>query len=112
VGEVAMFFAISDFTAVKRGALCAARVVVGAVVDSSGGGIWGVNDPLCHPLITVPGRVFGGRSRPKCMSLSSGTTRASSVTLRSAPPVSWIMPAVDFIDENTPVRFLPETAFL
>jgi hypothetical protein len=74
VREVAMFFAISDFTAVKWAALCAARVAVGAVVDSSGGGIWGVSDPLCHPPITVPGQVFGGRSRPRCMSPSSGRT--------------------------------------
>ena len=32
VGEVAMFFAISDFTAVNRAALFAARVAVGAAV--------------------------------------------------------------------------------
>jgi hypothetical protein len=37
VGEVAMFFAISDFTAVSRAALCAARLAVGALVDSTGG---------------------------------------------------------------------------
>ena len=74
VGEVAMFFAISNFTAVNRAALFAARVAVGAIVGSSDGGIWGVSDPLCHPPITVPRRVFGGRSRPRCMSLSSGGT--------------------------------------
>jgi len=74
VGEVAMFFAISNFTAVNRAALFAARVAVGAIVGSSDGGIWGVSDPLCHPPNTVPGRVFGGRSRPRCMSLSSGRT--------------------------------------
>jgi hypothetical protein len=74
VGEVAMFFAISDFTALNRAALFAARVAVGAIAGSSDGGIWGVGDPLCHPPITVPRRVFGGRSRPRCMSLSSGGT--------------------------------------
>jgi hypothetical protein len=74
VGEVAMFFAISNFTTVNRAALFAARVAVGAIVGSSDGGIWGVSDPLCHPPNTVPGRVFGGRSLPRCMSLSSGRT--------------------------------------
>jgi hypothetical protein len=74
VGEVAMFFAISDFTALNRAALFAARVAVGAIAGSSDGGIWGVSDPLCHPPITVPRRFFGGRSRPRCMSLSSGGT--------------------------------------
>ena len=56
VSEVAMFFAISNFTTVNRAALFAARVAVGAVVGSSDGGIWGVSDPLCHPSITVPSR--------------------------------------------------------
>jgi hypothetical protein len=73
-GEVAMFFTIRNFTTVNRAALFAARVAVGAVVGSSDGRIWGVSDPLCHPPLTVPGRVFGGRSRPRCMSLSSGET--------------------------------------
>ena len=76
VGEVAMFFAISNFTAVNRAALCAARVAVGAAVGSSDGGIWGVSDPLCHPPNTVPGPVFGGRSRPRCMSLFVRRNRA------------------------------------
>ena len=35
VGEVAMFFAISNFTAVKRAALCAARVAVGAPLTTN-----------------------------------------------------------------------------
>ena len=53
VNEVAMFFAISNFTAVKRAAPFAARVAVGAAVSSSDGGIWGVSDPLCHPPVEV-----------------------------------------------------------
>jgi hypothetical protein len=73
-GDLAMFYAVSNFTAVKRAALFAARAAVGAAVSSSDGGIWGVSDPLCHPPTTVPGQVFGGRSRPRCMSLSSGRT--------------------------------------
>ena len=74
VGEVAMFFAISNFTTANRAALFAARVAVGAIAGCSDGGIWGVSDPFCHPPITVPRQVFGGRSRPRCMSLSSGGT--------------------------------------
>ena len=60
VGEVAMFFAISNFTAVNRAALFAARVAVGAAVGSSDGGIWGVSDPLCHPPDHGPGPGFEG----------------------------------------------------
>ena len=69
-----MLFAISDFTSVERAALFAARVAVCAAVGGSDGGIWGVSDPLCHPPITVPSPSFGGRSRPRCMSPSSGVT--------------------------------------
>ena len=74
VGEVAMFFAISSFTTVNRAALFAARVAVGAAVRSGDGVIWGVSDPLCHPPDPVPGLLGRGRSRPRCMSLSSGRT--------------------------------------
>jgi hypothetical protein len=38
--------------------------------------------------------------------------RASSMSLRSVLPVWGATLAFDFIDENTPVRFLPETAFI
>jgi hypothetical protein len=69
-----MLFAISDFTTVNRAALFAARVAVRAAVGSGVGGIWGVSDPLCHPPMSVPRWVFGGRSRPRCTSLSSGRT--------------------------------------
>jgi hypothetical protein len=68
----AMFFAISNFTTVNPAALFAARLAVGEVVGGSDVSIWGVSDPLCHPPITVPGRIFGGRSRPRYMSRSSG----------------------------------------
>ena len=37
--------------------------------------------------------------------------RALTVTLR-APPVSWGRTRIDFIDDDTPVRFSPETAFI
>ena len=44
--DPAMFFAVCDFAALYRAALCAARVEVSAAVSSSDGGIWGVSDPL------------------------------------------------------------------
>jgi hypothetical protein len=50
-GEVAMFFAISNFTTVNRAALFAARVAVGAAVRSGDGGIWGVDSP---PFVKRP----------------------------------------------------------
>jgi|SRR5687767_10488231 len=106
-----MFFAISNFTTVNRAALFAARVAVGAVVGSSDGGIWGVSDPLCHPPNTVPGRLFGGRSRPRCMSLSSGRTALLHDTAECTADVAGHS-RIDFIDENTAVRFVPETAFI
>jgi hypothetical protein len=56
VGDVAMCFALSNFTTVNRAALFAARVAVGAAVSSGDGDIRGVSDPLCHPPITVPSR--------------------------------------------------------
>jgi len=112
VGEVAMFFAISNFTTVNRAALFAARVAVGAAVSRSDGGIWGVSDPLCHPPITVPGWVFGGSLTPQMHVAVVRQKRALTVTLRSAPPVSWGGTRIDFIDDNTPVRFSPETAFI
>ena len=46
VGEVAMYFAISNFTAADRAALFAARVAVGAAVRIGDGVLWGVSDPL------------------------------------------------------------------
>jgi hypothetical protein len=86
-GEVAMFFAISNFTTVNRAALFADRVAVGAIVGSSDGGIWGVSDPLCHPPITVPRRVSGSLT-PQMHVPVVRRNRASSMTLRSAPRVS------------------------
>ncbi len=53
VGELVMFFAISNFTTFNRAALFAARLAVGAVVGNSEGGIWGVSDPLCHLPVEV-----------------------------------------------------------
>jgi hypothetical protein len=39
-GEVAMFFAISDFSTVNRAALATARAAVGAAGSSRDGGNW------------------------------------------------------------------------
>ena len=51
--HLSMSFIVSDFAAVKRAALCAARVAVGAAVGSSEGGVLGVSDPLSLPQISV-----------------------------------------------------------
>jgi hypothetical protein len=112
VGEVTKFFAISNFTTVNRAALCAARVAVGAVVGSSDGGIWGVSDPLCHPPNTVPGRVFGGRSRPRCMSQFVRRSRAVSVTPLSAPRGSTLVRVTFSFAISASDRFCPELAFI
>ena len=111
IGELAMFFAISNFTTVNRAALFAARVAVGAIAGSSDGGIWGVSDPLCHPPITVPGRVFGGRSRPVACRCRPAEPRFVHDTAESTADVVGHS-RIDFIDENTAVRFLPGTAFI
>ena len=83
-----MFFAICNFAEVQRAAFFAARVAVGAAVCSSDGGIWGVSDPLCHPPITVPCFSSRGSLTPQMHVAVVRQNRASSVTLRSAPPVS------------------------
>ncbi len=111
VGDVAMSFAISSFTAVRRAAPCAARVPVGAAVSSSQRGIWGVSDPLCHPPITVPGRSLRGSLTPEVCVAVVRRNRAQAVTSSSAPPVSRDT-HVDFISTNTLDRFSPETAFI
>ena len=85
VGEVAMFFAISDFTAVNRAALFAAGVAVGAAVRSGDGGIWGVSDPLCHPPVEVLRLKKGVAHAPKSMSHSSGEA-APCCDNRRVPP--------------------------
>ena len=107
VGEVAMFFAISNFTTVNRAALFAARVAVGAAVRNGHGGIWGVSDPLCHPPIT-PGTGFRGSLTPQMHVAVVRQNRVSPVTLRSVVDHT----CIDSIDENVPVRFSPETAFI
>ena len=70
-----MFFAVCDFAALHRAALCAARVAVSAAVSSSGGGIWGVSDPLCHPPVAVPALDQRGSLTPRMrVTVSSGRT--------------------------------------
>jgi hypothetical protein len=69
-----MSLGVSDFVAVQRAALCAVRVAVSAAVRSSERDIWGVSDPLCHPPVEVRRSCRRGRSRPRCVSLSSGRT--------------------------------------
>jgi hypothetical protein len=69
-----MFLAVCDFTAVRRAAFSAAHVAFSAAVSGDDGGIRGVSDPLCHPPVEVLRLKRGGRSRPRCVSLSSGRT--------------------------------------
>jgi hypothetical protein len=106
-----MCFALNGLAVPQRAALCAARLAVGAAVTSTEADMWGVSDSLCHPPITVPGWVFGVAHAPDACRCRPAETRLT-VTLRSAPPVSWGRTRVDFIDDNTPVRFSPETAFV
>ena len=111
-GHLAMFYAVSNFTSVKRAALFAARVVFGAAVSSSAGGIWGVSDPLCHPPISVPRPVFGGRSRPRCMSLLSGGTALCHCHHRVRRWCRVPYRASFASTANTSVRFCRKTAFI
>jgi hypothetical protein len=53
--DPAMFFAVCDFAALYRAALCAARVEVRAAVSSSGGGIWGREATPLPPPEPGPG---------------------------------------------------------
>jgi hypothetical protein len=111
LGEVAMFFAICNFTAVRWAALFAARVAVGAAVRSGDGVIWGVSDPLCHPPMSVPGPTRGSLT-PQMHVFIVRRNRAQSVTLRSAAPVSYSAPASTSSVRTRLVRFSPETAFV
>jgi hypothetical protein len=95
-----MSLAPYDFAASHRAAFCAARVAVGAAVSSSERGIRGVSDPLCHPPVEVPRLKRGGRSRPRCMSLSSGRTRFVRNIAECAAGVVRDT-YVDFIGRNT-----------
>lgn len=112
VGEVAMFFAISNFTTVNRAALFAARVAVGAVVGSSDGGIWGVSDPLCHPPNPVPGLDPWGSLTPGMGVAVVRQNRARSVTSPSEPRVSRAMPLLFPSNVNTTDRFCRKAAFI
>jgi len=60
-----MFFVLSNFTTVNRAAFFAARVAVGEAVGSSGGGIWGVSDPLGHPPFFAPWSSWRGSLTPQ-----------------------------------------------
>jgi hypothetical protein len=111
VGEVAMFFAISNFTTVDRAALFAARVAVGAIAGSSDGGIWGVSDPLCHPPDPVPALSGGVAHAPVACRCRPAEPRFVHDTAECTADVVGHS-RIDFIDENTAVRFVPEIAFI
>ena len=100
-----MSLRLSDFAAVQRAALCAARVAVSAAVSSSEGGIWGVSDPLCHPPEPGPAPRFVGvahapdgcRSRPAEPRFVRDIAECAARVVRDT--------YVDFIGMNTPDRF-------
>ena len=70
-GESYKLLSMLKFAECRRAAHFAARICVRAGSVPLPGQA-GRERPLCHPPITVPGRVFGGRSRPRCKSHSSG----------------------------------------
>jgi hypothetical protein len=71
-----MSFTLSEFAAVNRAALYAARVAVGAAVSSIEGGIWGVSDPLCHPPFFAPWFSWWGSLTPQMRVTIVRTDRA------------------------------------
>jgi hypothetical protein len=90
-GEVAMFFVVCNFTAMRRAALYAVRVAVRAAVSSSGGGIWGVSDPLRLPPIAVQGSSPRGSLTPHLHAALVRAILVFSVPSSGAPPgvASW-----------------------
>jgi hypothetical protein len=86
-----MFFAVCDFAALYRAALCAARVEVRAAVSSSGGGMWGREPPLPPPN-PVPGLDPWGSLTPGMGVVVVRQNRARSVLSPSEPRVSRAMP--------------------
>jgi hypothetical protein len=107
----AMSLPSCDFAAVERAALFAARVAVGAAVSSSDGGIWGVSDPLCHPPVEVLRLKRGVAHAPDACRCCPAEPRFVRDTAECAAGVV-DHTRIEFIDENTPVRFSPETAFI
>ena len=65
-----------DFAARNGWRSAPPRVSLGVCVATVQQGKWGVSDPLALPPIVVPRPSMRGRSRPTCMSLSSGRTRS------------------------------------
>lgn len=59
-----------------------------------------MSDPLCHPPVEVRSPGKGGRSRPRCMSLSSGRTAFVRNIAECAAGVVRDT-YVDFIGRNT-----------
>jgi hypothetical protein len=111
VGEVAMFFAISNFTAVNRAALFAARVAVGAAGKSGDGGIWGVG-ALCHPPDPVPGPVGRGSLTPQMHVAFVRRSHPVSVTPSNAPRSSTLVRVTFSFAISAADRFCQELAFI
>ena len=110
--DSAMFFAVCDFAALSRAALCAARVEVSAAVSSIGGGIWGRERPPLPPSCRGSSLEKEGvapapdacRCRPAEPRFACNIAEYAAGVVRDA--------YVDFIGANTLDRFSRETAFI
>jgi hypothetical protein len=107
-----MFFAVCDFAALYRAALCAARVEVSAAVSSSGGGIWGRERPPLPPPNPVPGLDPWGSLTPGMSVAVVRQNRARFATSPSEPRVSRAMPLLFPSNVNTTDRLCRKDAFI
>jgi hypothetical protein len=106
-----MFLTISNFARVEGAALFAARVKVGAPVSSCDGGIWGVSDPSATPRSRSRAQFSGVAHAPDACRCRPAEPRFVHDTAECTADVVGHS-RIDFIDENTAVRFVPETAFI
>ena len=112
--EPSMSFALNDLAVPQRAALCAARraPVPARLSAAATRDMWGVSDPLCHPLVEVLGLDKGGRSRPRCMSRSSGGTPRVRDTVECAARFERRCAPRSRAPVRTADRFSPELAFI
>ena len=101
----------NDFTGSAGGALCRpSRSRRGC--PTARRSMWGVSDPLCHPPIFGPAPCLGGRSRPRCMSRSSGRTARVRGTRRVRRMIRLSCAPAFICAVRTADRFCPELAFI
>ena len=106
-----MCFAWNNLAVPQRAAVCAAHVAVGATVSSSDGGIWGVSDPLRHPPVEVRRAEKRVAHAPDACRIRPAEPRFVHDPAERVAGVGRLT-SIDSANENTPVRFLPETAFI